>query len=101
MGLRALFCHAVAINQPTAPGLVRGRRGHRRPRSLALGSPYRNPRLVGNAGRRYRPGIGSVLNQIAFGASERAATMSGQPSPLKSANAKPYTVPLPSFQRTS
>jgi hypothetical protein len=26
-----------------------------------------------------------VLNQSAFGASERAATMSGQPSPLKSA----------------
>ena len=51
--------------------------------------------------RRYRPGMGSVLNQIAFSASERAATMSGQPSPSKSANAIPYTVPLPSFQRTS
>jgi hypothetical protein len=51
--------------------------------------------------RRYRPGIAAVLNQIAFGAAERAATMSGQPSPLKSANANPYTVPLPSFQGTS
>ncbi len=49
----------------------------------------------------YRPKPGGVLNQIPFGASDRAATMSGQPSPLKSANANPYTVPLPSFQRTS
>ena len=49
----------------------------------------------------YRPGASPALNQIAFGASERAATMSGQPSPLKSAKANPYTVPLPSFQGTS
>src|SRR5690348_149575 len=49
----------------------------------------------------YRPPFGFVLNHMALGASDRAATMSGQPSPSKSAKAKPYTVPLPSFQGIS
>jgi hypothetical protein len=40
----------------------------------------------------YRPPRGFVLNQMALGATARAATMSGQPSPSKSAKAKPYTV---------
>src|SRR5581483_2885131 len=39
--------------------------------------------------KRYRPGPCSVLNHIAFGASVLAVTISGQPSPLKSANAIP------------
>ena len=59
------------------------------------GGPVLSSKRRAGESRRYRPGIGSVLNQIAFGASERAATMSGQPSPLKSANPNPYTVPLP------
>jgi len=70
------------------------------PRQMPGGPILSSKRRVGES-RRYRPDIGSVLNQIAFGASERAATMSGQPSSLKSANANPYTVPLPSFQGTS
>jgi hypothetical protein len=37
----------------------------------------------------YQGWPGAVLNQIAFGAFERAATMSGQPSPLTSLNASP------------
>jgi hypothetical protein len=45
--------------------------------------------LSANVGSNYRPETGGVLNQIPFGASDRAATMSGQPSPLKSANAMP------------
>jgi hypothetical protein len=53
------------------------------------GGPILSSQRQAGESRRYRPGIGSVLNQIAFGASERAATMSGQPSPSKSANAKP------------
>jgi serine/threonine protein kinase len=40
----------------------------------------------------YPPDFGLVLNQMALGASDRAATMSGQPSPSKSANASPCAV---------
>ena len=50
------------------------------PRQMPGGPILSSKRRAGES-RRYRPGIGSVLNQIAFGAPERAATMSGQPSP--------------------
>ncbi len=37
------------------------------------------------------------LNQTPFGASDRAAAISGHPSPSRSPIASPYTAPLPSF----
>ena len=44
---------------------------------------------------------GFVLTHTAFGASLRAETISGQPSPSRSPIATPYTSPLPSFHRIS
>ena len=95
--------HEIRVRFPRRHYVVIIPRGSRYSKNVALNlsGPGSVPSRTAARARRYRPGIGSVLSQIAFGASERAATMSGQPSPLKSANANPYTVPLPSFQRTS
>jgi hypothetical protein len=85
MSPRAVTVYSKFVDQHFSidhPQEIRGMATMRR--GVASASPPSN-----RAESTYRPGFGLVLNQMALGASERAATMSGQPSPSKSANASP------------